>query len=147
MPYNLRPAIESDLDLMMRIGHDGIRPYVEQLWQWDQADQERRFREGFDLATISIVRVDDRDVGYLKVEYHDDHVFLAGIYLDRAYRSRGFGSELIVDLLERCWNLRKPLRLRVLRPNPAQRLYRRLGFRPIEETETHIYMEATSNGA
>lgn len=130
----------------MRIGHDGIRPYVEQLWVWDQADQESRFRESFDPATISIVRIQDRDVGYLKVEYHDDHVFLAGIYLDREYRYRGIGSELIVDLLNRCRNLRKPLRLRVLRPNPAQRLYRRLGFRPIEETETHIYMEAPLSG-
>jgi len=142
MPYSLRPAIESDLEPMMRIGHEGIRPYVEQLWVWDQADQERRFRESFDPATISIVRIQDRDVGYLKVEYHDDHVFLAGIYLDREYRDHGIGSELVVDLLNSCRNLRKPLRLRVLRPNPAQRLYRRLGFHPIEETETHIYMEA-----
>jgi hypothetical protein len=29
-----------------------------------------------------------------------------------------------------------------LRPNPAQRLYTRLGFRAVEETSTHIYMEA-----
>ena len=27
--------------------------------------------------------------------------------------------------------------------NTAQRLYTRLGFRPVEVTETHIYMEAT----
>jgi ribosomal protein S18 acetylase RimI-like enzyme len=142
MSYSLRPATESDLDPMMRIGHEGIRPYVEQLWGWDQIDQERRFRESFDLASISIVRVEDRDVGYLKLEHHDDHVFLAGIYLDRACRSSGIGSELIVDLLKSCRDLRKPLRLRVLRPNPAQRLYRRLGFRAVEETETHIDMEA-----
>ena len=45
MPYSLRPAIESALEAMMRIGHEGIRPYAEQLWEWDQADQERRFRE------------------------------------------------------------------------------------------------------
>jgi ribosomal protein S18 acetylase RimI-like enzyme len=146
MPYRLRPAIESDLEPMMRIGHEGIRPYVEQLWVWDQADQERRFRESFDLATIRIVSIQDRDVGYLQVEYHDDHVFLAGIYLDKEYRARGIGSELIVDLLNTCHNLRKPLGLRVLRTNPAQRLYRRLGFRVIGETETHIYMEAPPSG-
>src|SRR5262245_43505276 len=124
MPYSLRPAIESDLEPMMRIGHEGIRPYVERLWDWDQADQERRFRESFDLATTRIVVIDGRDVGYLKLEYHDDHVFLAGIYLEREYRSRGVGSELIVDLLNNCRDLRKRLCLRVLRPNPAQRLYR-----------------------
>jgi ribosomal protein S18 acetylase RimI-like enzyme len=142
IPYSLRPAFDSDLEAMMRIGHEGIRPYAEQLWKWDQADQERRFREGFDLATIRIVQIDDRDAGYLKVEYRDDHVFLAGIYLAKEHRCRGIGSQLIVDLLQSCRDLGKPLRLRVLRPNPAQRLYRRLGFRTVEQTETHIYMEA-----
>ena len=28
MPYSLRPAIESHLQPMMRIGHEGIRPYA-----------------------------------------------------------------------------------------------------------------------
>jgi ribosomal protein S18 acetylase RimI-like enzyme len=134
--------MESDLEPMMRIGHEGIRPYVEKLWGWDQADQERRFRETFDPTKISIVTIDGRDAGYLQLENHDDHVFLAGIYLDEEYRRRGIGSELIVDVLGRCRHLRQPLRLRVLRSNPAQRLYMRLGFRPVEETSTHIYMEA-----
>lgn len=143
MRYTLRQAVESDIEPMMRIGHEGVRQYLEQLWGWNQADQERRFREDFDPARISIVVIDGRDVGYLDIENHDDHVFLAGIYLDREYRCRGLGSALIGDLLRSCRSLRKPLRLRVLRPNPAQHLYIRLGFRPIEVTETHIYMEAT----
>ena len=147
MPYSLRPALKSDIELMMRIGHEGLRPYVEQLWGWDQAEQERRFREGFDLTTINIVSMDGRDVGYLKVESHDDHVFLAGIYLDREHRRCGIGTQIVTDLLMRCGRLRKPLRLRVLRTNPAQRLYKRLGFRLVKETETHIYMEALPGGA
>ena len=144
MRYSLRQAIESDIEPMMLIGHEGIRPYVEQLWGWDQADQERRFRENFNVAKIKIVNIDGQDVGYLDVENHDDHVFLAGIYLDRRYRRRGIGTELIREMLSICRSLRKPLRLRVLCPNPAQHLYARLGFRQVEETETHIYMEAAS---
>lgn len=58
MRYTLRQAVESDLEPMMRIGHEGIRPYVEQLWGWDQADQERRFRENFHVARISIVEAE-----------------------------------------------------------------------------------------
>jgi hypothetical protein len=47
----------------------------------------------------------------------------------------------------RCRELDKPLGLRVLRNNPAHRLYERLGFRVMEETETHIYMEALPGDA
>ena len=146
MPYILRQAVESDIEPMMRIGHEGIRPYVEQLWGWDQADQERRFRENFDLTRIKVINIDAQDIGYLDVENHDDHVFLAGIYLARQFRRRGFGAELIGDMLNSCRSLRKPLRLRVLCPNPAQHLYARLGFHQVEVTETHIYMEATAGG-
>jgi len=31
--------------------------------------------------------------------------------------------------------------------NPAQRLYKRLGFHAVKETETHLYMEALPGGA
>ena len=34
-----------------------------------------------------------------------------------------------------------PIRLQVLKVNPASDLYERLGFRKIEVTETHIRME------
>jgi len=142
MRYSIRQALESDIEPMMHIGHEGIRPYVEQLWGWDQADQERRFRENFDLTRIKIVMIDGQDVGYLDVENHYNHVFLAGIYIDRQYRRRGIGAELIGDILSSCRSLRKPLRLRVLCSYSAQHLYARLGFRQVEVTETHIYMEA-----
>lgn len=34
----------------------------------------------------------------------------------------------------------KPVRLRVLKVNPARRLYQRLGFRIVDEDETHYTM-------
>jgi len=125
----------------MRIGHEGIRPYVEAVWGWDQAEQESRFRDGFDEQTIRIVRVDGEDAGYLKIESREDHVFIAGIYLDGRFRDRGIGREIILDVLRSASEAGNPVRLQVLRPNPAQRLYARLGFSVVGTTETHIHME------
>jgi GNAT superfamily N-acetyltransferase len=141
MQYTTRPATGDDCEAMMRIGHEGIRPYVEELWGWDQADQEARFREHFDPELFSIVQVDGIGVGYLKVEHRDDHVFLAGIFIDAGHRRRGLGSQLISDLIAQCRSDGLPLRLRVLRPNPCHQLYRRLGFEEIGATEAHIMME------
>ena len=141
MPYELRCAEAGDMELLMRIGHEGIRPYVQEVWGWDQADQERRFAASFDPDITHVVQVNGRDVGFLAVAHNDDRVFLTGIYLDKEVRRQGVGAELIRDLIERCRDLRKPLRLRVLHCNPAQHLYHRLGFQVIDSTETHIYME------
>jgi ribosomal protein S18 acetylase RimI-like enzyme len=127
---------------MMQIGHDGIRPYVEQQIQWDQSDQERRFREDFELDLISIITTDDGNIGYLKVERREDHIWLCGLYLDRDYRSRGIGSDIVSNLLAQCRSLQLPLRLRVLSQNPARHMYERLGFRVVEESGSHVYLEA-----
>ncbi|MGH9885742.1 MAG: GNAT family N-acetyltransferase, partial [bacterium] len=121
--------------------HDGIRPYVEALWGWNQDEQERRFREHFAPARASIVQVEGRDVGYLELEEHPDHLFLAGIYLSAGQRGKGLGRSLMLELMERARELAKPVRLRVLQPNPARRLYERLGFVSTGATDTHIYME------
>lgn len=141
--YQLRPARAEDREPMMRIGHDGIRPWVEALWgKWDPSEQERKFREHFDVAAISIVQLDGEDVGYIKIEREDDHDFLAGIYLARAQRNRGLGRAILIDLLRQSGATGRPLRLRVLRPNPARRLYERAGFYVTHETDTHFHMEA-----
>lgn len=146
MVYSLRPATREDLPAMMAIGLEGIRPYVEAIWGWNQKEQERMFRQHFSLETISIVRVDGRDVGYMKLEEHEDHLYLSGIYLGRDHRRKGLGSELMRHLTRRAGSMGKPLRLRVLRPNPAQHLYERLGFIITGVTDTHVSMEFAARG-
>jgi len=139
--YSLRTATDADALPMMRIGHEGLRPYVEALWGWDRADQEARFFEHFVPQQILIVEVNGEAVGYVKLLEHDDHWFLEGIYLAAATRGRGLGTRILTDVMARTAASRKPLRLRVLRPNPAQRLYLRLGFTVTGETDTHLAME------
>ena len=141
MIYSLRPATREDLPAMMAIGLDGIRPYVEASRKWDQKDQERQFCEHFTIDTVSIIQVHGHDAGYLKLEEHEDHLFLSGIYLGRDHRGKGTGSEVILGLIRLARSMGKPLRLRVHRPNPAQQLYERLGFRRTALTDTHVFME------
>jgi len=126
---------------MMEIAHEGIRPYVEAIWGWEEEDQQERFRAEFNVPCISIVQFDGRDVGYVKLENFDDFRLLAGIYVGKDDRNQGIGSEVLTDLMQQASEARKPLRLRVLRPNPAQRLYLRLGFRVTELTDSHVYMQ------
>ena len=125
---------------MMRIGHEGLRPYFEQLWEWNQLEQEEGFRTHFEPEAISIIQVDGCDVGYFKIESHPDHIFLAGIYIDSNHRRLGLGTNVLSDIVDRYHEV-LPIRLRVLKPNPSQYLYRRLGFRVLEETPTHLVME------
>ena len=57
------------------------------------------------------------------------------------YQRRGIGSKLVERLLAEARSARLPLRLRVLRVNPAFRLYQRMGFRVVEATPERYFME------
>ena len=142
MRYSLRPATSNDLDAMMAIGNEGIRPYVEEVRGWDEAEETRGFVEHFLPELTSIIVVDGHDVGYLKTESHADHVYIDGIYLAKAYRSSGLGTLLISRTIADAHAKDKRVRLRVLKPNPARRLYDRLGFCQIDTDTIHISMEA-----
>ena len=131
----------------MVIGHEAIRPYVEALWGWDAREQEERFRAQFEPSQIEVIQVDGRDVGYFRLEDFEDCVFLSGIYIGKGNRRKGIGSNVLAELMNRANKISKPLRLRVLLPNPAQRLYLKLGFRITDTTDSHIHMEFKSSAS
>lgn len=142
MQYSLRPATIADLEPMMAIGHEGIRPYVEAVRGWNEAEEERGFVEHFVPEEISIILVDGQEAGYIKIERHAEYDYLDGIYLARACRSKGLGALVIADTIAASHARGKAIRLRVLKSNPARRLYERLGFRQIGADPIHLLMEA-----
>ena len=145
MAYSLRAARPEDAYGMMAIAHEGLRPSIEALWGWDAEDQRERFLAQFEPIHIAIIQLGGRDVGYMKVEDCEDCIYLAGIYLAKDDRSKGIGSQVLIDLMRKATEAAKPLRLRVLVPNPAKTLYARLGFRVTKTTDSHVYMEFEPN--
>ncbi len=142
LQYELRQTTPSDIELVRELKFSGLRPYVEKLWGWNTDDQEKRFRASFVPDRQQIIRYQNEDVGMLHVEDREDSLILAGIYVAASHRSKGLGSVVIHDVLALAARARKPVRLRVLRPNPARELYERLGFRVTEESDTQLAMEA-----
>ena len=64
------------------------------------------------------------------------------IYILPEHQSRGIGTHLVSELLAGARAAGLAVRLRVLKGNPARRLYEKLGFTVTREIETHDYMEA-----
>lgn len=54
---------------------------------------------------------------------------------DPTQQGRGLGSRIIRDLLAEADQAKASIRLTVLRPNPAKKLYERLGFVVVSEDE------------
>ena len=142
--YSLRSATDHDFDRLFALHKVALGPYVERTWGWDEEFQLRMFRESFDPAAVDVVSVDGEFAGCLSVEYHDDHVFLDYVALLPAFQAQGVGSALVRDVQERARLRGLPVRLNVLKVNPARELYERLGFHVIGEDDVRWSMEWAS---
>jgi ribosomal protein S18 acetylase RimI-like enzyme len=79
----------------------------------------------------------------MKVEQTDTHIQLHQLFILPEYQRRGIGSGLLEDLLTEAGQSGLPVRLRVLRVNPAKGLYERYGFRVTSEEPERFYMQRT----
>lgn len=137
---SLRPATHDDYDFLWWLHCVTMRPSVEATWGWDEAWQAAYFREHFDPTSRNIIEVDGDAVGVISVERRDDLIFLAAVEIAPAYQHRGIATTLIGGVLDEAGHEGVPVELYVLKVNPARRLYERLGFVVIHETETHFIM-------
>jgi GNAT superfamily N-acetyltransferase len=141
-PYALRPVTEDDFAWLWALKQRTMRAYVEQTWgAWDDGVQDIFFRQGFFPDKLRIIVAAGRDAGLLEVERLSNEIFLKRIEIAPEFQGRGLGSAVIGALAAEARAARLPLRLQVLRVNPARRLYARLGLRAVGETATHVQMQ------
>jgi len=141
-PFSLRPASRDDLDFLFGVLEASLGAYVEQTFgAWRREEQRARFFERTDPATHRIVERAGEPIGCLAVRWLPGEVRLDRVLLLPAAQNQGIGSRLVAEVLAEAAAAGLPVRLRVLRANPAQRLYERLGFAVTGYTETHVLME------
>lgn len=134
--YALRPATADDYDFLFALHRSAMRPYIEALWGWHEEWQAEYFLKKFDPATRKVIVIDGVDAGVLVVEERPDEVYVGLIELLPPYQGRGIGTEILRQLAADAHRRGLPLALHVLTTNePAQRLYKRLGFTPVAEEE------------
>lgn len=139
MQIELRQIETSDFDFLWRLHNAALKEYVTQTWGWDENWQRESFIKTFNPSEGKIIVIDGKDAGYLWVIEKENEILLASIRLLPEFQNHGIGSKIIRDLLDKS---EKPVRLQVLKVNPARRLYERLGFEICEETATHFTMKA-----
>jgi ribosomal protein S18 acetylase RimI-like enzyme len=150
--FELRPADAADLDLLLRVYASTREPelarvdWTEQqkrLFVRSQFDaQHRDYHERYPDAQYAVIVAGGAPAGRMYVERRPEEILLVDIALLPEHRGAGIGSALLTRLLAEARACAKPLRIHVELDNPAQRLYRRLGFEPVEVFGLHVLMEA-----
>jgi len=146
----LRVARRDDEEFLFGLHQSAMRDYVEATWGWDERWQRAHFAATYKPAWHAlIVRTAPVpvDIGRISLTQHWRKIFLRDIELVAAERSRGLGSTIIRALLAQARADGRAIELLVLKCNPAQRLYARLGFEIVADDGARLTMRAESTTA
>ncbi|WMJ07949.1 N-acetyltransferase [Nitrosomonas sp. sh817] len=145
MQIHRRPAQNSDYDWLLRLHHTVYRKLIiREFGYWDENEEFELFTEAWQTQQIQILLRDGQRVGMLMILEETGRLWLDEIQIDPQFQNQGIGTAVIEELIATARDRQLPVHLRVLRANRgAHRLYRRLGFRRIEEAKHHIVMELT----
>ena len=142
MEITTRPATAADMDFARTVHHLAYRDVVtRQFGQWDETLQDGFFDRGWSPAKIEILLVDGEPCGYTGIEDRPGDVYLRELVIQPEYQGRGIGTTILRQVMARAQGRGVPVRMQVLQQNRAQDLYRRVGFREVGRTETHVLME------
>jgi GNAT superfamily N-acetyltransferase len=132
----------SDSEFAFRVKRAAFREYVEQVWGWDEAEQQQLHAQRFVVQNVSIISEAGTDVGIVATATASDCMHVHQIFILPEHQGKGIGRRCMLEIMEEARRLDLPVRLRVLKVNPRARMfYERLGFVRTGETETHRLME------
>lgn len=150
MEHGVRPARPEDQEFLFRL-YASTRPEVSALG-WDAQQQEaflrmqfnaqqRWYETAYPVSEHNIITVNNVPAGRMLLSRGHDSVTLVDISLLPDFRSHGIGSALIHKLIETAAAKGQAVTLQVLRTNPAQHLYLRLGFVVTGQDEMYLQMK------
>ena len=150
--FALRPESEADLPFLRRL-------YVSTRWEelaivtdWSDAEKQAFLESQFGFqrhhyltyyaaTDCAVLEQDGAPAGRLYIYRQDQTLLVVDISLLPEWRRRGIGTALLEAVIAEARAAGKSATISVEKFNPAQRLYRRLGFREVAEEGVHWIME------
>ncbi len=141
LSYELRQATQYDFELLRRLHRSTLKPYVEQIWGWDEDQQVKLLQERFFPSKLMVVQQAGIDIGILQVESRAEEVFLGNILIRPESQRMGLGTQIMHNIINSATAAGLPVTLTVLRPNPAKAFYEHLGFCTTSEDDVRFFMK------
>ena len=137
-----RPMSVNDSDYLYDLCEATMRRYIEVVWgHWNESGSRSFFRDAVAKGEFDSICNNGERVGAVSVQIHPSYHQLEQLYIEPSHQNQGYGTVVVGKILAAAALDSKPVRLRVLKPNPAKRLYERLGFVVTQTTPERYFME------
>ena len=143
--YKLVKASKKDIPRLIQYKKDIIYMYSKGL-----SEEEKENINEYVINSVNEIFkdyyniiIDDKIIGSVCIRDLENAKLLDEIYLEKEFRNKGIGTDIIRIIIEN----NESVYLWVYKENiKAVSLYKRLGFKIIDETESRYYMEYNVKG-
>jgi GNAT superfamily N-acetyltransferase len=135
------PQTDEAFDFAFEVKRLAMEPHIIARWGWDEEFQRRFHEQRFRERSFLRVLQGGEPIGAFALTAYSHHILLDDFYLLPDHQRRGLGTRILRHCLSVADQRGLPMRLRYLKWNPVGSLYRREGFRQVDETDIHFLME------
>lgn len=145
--FSLNDVCKGDLEDFISIEKVSHSKYVVEnrnfFGEWNEKVLRDSFEEKRKMTFFKKVLWKDETVGFLSYDQQEDKIDKIFIRLIEKAQNKGIGTWFLSDLKKLAGELSIPLFLMVIKTNPAQNLYRQLGFELYKEQNVFYYFRYT----
>lgn len=136
---SLRPALADDEAFLFELRKATMTEHLARVGEpADDAEHRARLLHRYDTARV--ICIDGAPAGLLKAHRTDTEWVVVQLQITPALQGRGIGERALRTVLRAAQADALPVTLKVLKGNPAKRLYDRLGFEIVSEDGSQFHM-------
>ncbi|MEL7028590.1 MAG: GNAT family N-acetyltransferase [Pseudomonadota bacterium] len=143
----MRPATSDDKAFARSVQNEGIRPYHEVYFGWDEARAIAEFDREWPARPATVIESSGERVGWFSLAQRPQYWALNRFHVAKAFRGCGVGAQTLRLLTARAGYHGAPIILQVYKNNPARRLYDRFAFFIEREDAVHYHMRREAPGS
>lgn len=136
-----RKGAVEDQDWLFELFRRTMQNYIDKAWGWDELLQREGFITSLPVRNFQILLCNNERVGSYHLTQRKDHLLLDMILVAPERQREGFGHYLMERVKENSRTKGLPVRLSVLKTNPAVQFHLAAGFQLVEE-DSHSFRMA-----
>lgn len=138
MDIQLVPATETDKDFLLQLRLQTMAEHLEVSGQFLSLE-EHAARVAYEYQHSHIIKIESKIIGMLKYKHDDNCVDIMQLQIAPEHQRKGYGRRVMNKLISDANG--KVVSLKVLKANPAFRLYLDLGFFVVGEDEYEYHLQ------
>ena len=145
MGFYLADTNEFDVDEYIHVKKITYKKYIDKynnfFGEWNDEIEFNAFYSKRKLTFFKKLLLNNEIVGFLNYDHKKDKFDDISIHIIEKAQNKGIGTLFLLNLTELSKEFDKPLFIEVVKSNPAQNLYKRLGFEIYKENNVFYFLK------